>query len=81
MNTAQLRLEYPLTPRARRVLLHAQAIAKVNGHEHIGADHILMAAFTEEHGLVPVILSKSGIRQKAKVKKMYECAKQLWGTK
>jgi hypothetical protein len=45
-----------LTPRARRVVSEAEAIARSWGHAYVGTEHVLLALYREPEGLAAQIL-------------------------
>jgi hypothetical protein len=48
------------TPRARRVLEHAEACARALGDNYIGTEHLLLALFDEADGVAAKVLTELG---------------------
>ena len=49
------------TIKAQEVVAEAQHIADENGHQEIGAEHLLLALLKQEEGLVSPVLQKIGV--------------------
>ncbi len=56
------------TPRARRVLEHAETCAHALGHNYIGTEHLLVALFDEADGIAAKVLTELGADRDAVVR-------------
>lgn len=50
----------PLTPRMRRSLQRAQAIAQENGEDVVGTEHVLLAFLEDQSGIAGMALHSVG---------------------
>lgn len=53
------------TLKAQEALQEAQSIADENGHQEIGAEHLLLALIKQEEGIVTPVLQKIGVNPNA----------------
>lgn len=64
------------TPRARRVLDHAETVARSLGHNYIGTEHLLLALFDEADGLAAKVLTELGAHRAAFEREVLQRAKR-----
>jgi hypothetical protein len=62
------------TPRARRVLDHAQTIAQALGHNYVGTEHLLLALFDEAEGVAAKVLVELGADRPAVTREVLQRA-------
>jgi ATP-dependent Clp protease ATP-binding subunit ClpC len=49
------------TPRVQRVLRHAERIAREQGHDYIGTEHLLLGLFAEPDGIAAQVLTRLNV--------------------
>jgi len=54
-------VDMPLSPSAKRVLMHAAAESEKRHHRHIGPEHLLLAVIQEEASLASQALMRHGL--------------------
>ena len=64
MTETNLMAQVGLTPRAARVVTQLAAdVARREGHDYVGTEHLLVALIEERHGLASQVLHKLGFAE------------------
>ena len=51
------------TPAVKRLLQHADALARERGDKHVGTEHVLLALFREPDGVAAAVLENLGVTE------------------